>query len=271
MAKCKGTNSKGKPCQMDAESGSEYCRFHEPKKENDPTVQEATEELLDFSDTIARLDERAKRSRKRVRWVAGILFFAVYGMVSMIFWNFSNQERLTSISFRSFYDSDRSSVTETLERRVSMLTEQIIGPRRFKDGEKFTPPTGEKLENIQKQIDIALKDLGAAKKIYSNQKSISPSNDYSSAISSAVVSLGTVAFVVLLIQISVMFMRYHSRLAELYEAQADALRASGGSTIKAYTFMQHFSPNSIDLGRTPTTLYEKALDTVKEVAKGKKV
>jgi len=89
----------------------------------------------------------------------------------------------------------------------------------------------------------------------------------SAAIESAVFSLGAVAFVVLLIQIAVSFMRYHTRLAELYEAQADALRASGGVTNRAYAFIDHFSPNAIELGRAPTTLYEKALETVKEVAK----
>ena len=86
-------------------------------------------------------------------------------------------------------------------------------------------------------------------------------------LSTGIFSLGAVAFVILLIQIAVTFMRYHTRLAELYEAQADALRASDGNSDRAYKFMEQFSPNAIELGKMPTTIYEKALDTIKEVSK----
>jgi len=73
-----------------------------------------------------------------------------------------------------------------------------------------------------------------------------------------------------MIQISVMFIRYHMRLGELYDAQSDALRASGGDAALAYALLQHLSPNAIEVGRTPASLYEKAFETIQAVASTKR-
>lgn len=73
-----------------------------------------------------------------------------------------------------------------------------------------------------------------------------------------------------MIQISVMFIRYHLRLGELYDAQSDALRASGGDAALAYALLQHLSPNAIEVGRTPASLYEKAFETIQAVASTKR-
>ena len=82
-------------------------------------------------------------------------------------------------------------------------------------------------------------------------------------------SIGAVAFVLFLIQIAVQFMRYYAKLSELYSAQAEALRASDGDVEVAYNFIQHFSPTSVDIGSAPTTVYEKALDVVSNIARSK--
>ena len=80
-------------------------------------------------------------------------------------------------------------------------------------------------------------------------------------------SFGAVGFVILLIQISVQFMRYYARPAELYLAQADALRALGGDPSVAFEFIQHFSPASVELGKALASVYEKALETISSVYK----
>jgi hypothetical protein len=64
-------------------------------------------------------------------------------------------------------------------------------------------------------------------------------------------------------------MRYYARLAELYAAQANALRASNGDPEVAFVFIQHFSPVSVDIGMAPSTVYEKAFETIRAVAEKK--
>ncbi len=77
---------------------------------------------------------------------------------------------------------------------------------------------------------------------------------------------GAIGIAILLVQIFVNSMRYYARLAEFYDAQADALLASGGDPAIAGEFMEKFSPLSIDFGKTPSSIYEKALDTIGNVA-----
>jgi hypothetical protein len=55
-------------------------------------------------------------------------------------------------------------------------------------------------------------------------------------------------------------------LAEQYDGQADALLAANGDTEKAKELLPLFVPSSIDFGKVPVSLAEKALDTVKDVA-----
>ncbi|MFJ1209027.1 hypothetical protein [Burkholderia pyrrocinia] len=66
-------------------------------------------------------------------------------------------------------------------------------------------------------------------------------------------------------------MRYYAQLAELYDAQALALalEASNGKAEIAIKFAEHFSPNSVTFGKLPSTLYEKSLDTIAELARSK--
>ena len=78
---------------------------------------------------------------------------------------------------------------------------------------------------------------------------------------------GAVGILILLIQVFVSTTRYHARLADLYKAQAIALGASGGDVDTAKALLERLSPLQVDFGKTPTSLYEKALDTVSQVAK----
>ncbi|GAU04279.1 hypothetical protein BSLA_02f1776 [Burkholderia stabilis] len=100
-------------------------------------------------------------------------------------------------------------------------------------------------------------------------KPLPQSDGFSPAISTLAFSAGAVVVAILLIQILVTFMRYYAQLAELYDAQALALEASNGKAEIAIKFAEHFSPNSVTFGKLPSTLYEKSLDTIAELARSK--
>lgn len=97
--------------------------------------------------------------------------------------------------------------------------------------------------------------------------SVNTSRLVGSIIATSVLSIGVVSFIVLLIQIALSFMRCHLQLAELYEAQADALRASGGDLQAARDFMDKFSPTVIPIGKMPTSYHEKLIDAVRDLAR----
>lgn len=90
--------------------------------------------------------------------------------------------------------------------------------------------------------------------------------DVQQAITRGGAVAGAIGIAILVLQIFVNSMRYYARLAEFYDAQADALLASGNNPALASEFLEKFSPALIDFGKAPVSLYEKALDTVGKVA-----
>ncbi|MBL4907534.1 MAG: hypothetical protein JKX94_08790, partial [Sneathiella sp.] len=78
---------------------------------------------------------------------------------------------------------------------------------------------------------------------------------------------GAVGVLILLVQIFVNSTRYHARLADLYLAQANALRASNGNLAAAELLLKELTPLSVDFGKAPTSIYEKAIEAVRDVAK----
>ncbi|HBR1857318.1 hypothetical protein [Klebsiella quasipneumoniae] len=103
-----------------------------------------------------------------------------------------------------------------------------------------------------------------------NGKPINKTDDtYSNLISSIALSAGIVGFLLYILQIAVSFIRYYSRLAELYDSQKTALIASDGNVESAEILMKILSNDHIGLGKEPATLYGKALDVIGEVAKSK--
>lgn len=221
-----------------------------------------------FFQTIARLEIRARNARRRVKWVAAILFVGVSSIVLLITSSLLTRDTISVYEIKMQLSERSLSSEDPFIRRIGSLMDRLIGPeRRFQsDKVTFTPPPPEEAARLRSELDEALSHLERVKKIPTSTKD-SSSTQLAGLVASAVFSLGAVAFSVLLIQIAVMFMRYHTRLAELYDAQADALRASSGDPEKAYALLQHFSPNAIEIGKVPTTLYEKALETIREVAK----
>jgi len=98
----------------------------------------------------------------------------------------------------------------------------------------------------------------------------SESSSYVSLISSLLLTIGVVGFIILIIQTAVTFIRYYVRLAELYDAQADALEASDGEPEIAFNFIEKFSPLGIEFGKLPISVYEKSFDTIIELVKLRK-
>jgi hypothetical protein len=91
--------------------------------------------------------------------------------------------------------------------------------------------------------------------------------DYTQLLVSSIFSLGVVGFTVLLIQIMGNFIRYYARVAELYYSQADAIRISKGDVTAASEYSRILSPAGVDFGKSPVSIYEKALDAVSSFAR----
>lgn len=124
----------------------------------------------------------------------------------------------------------------------------------------------EAFENTGKLVDFYTKIMSA-----NNGRPISKTDDtYSNLISTIALSAGIVGFLLYILQIAVSFIRYYSRLAELYDSQKTALIACDGNVDSAKVLMGILSNDHIGLGKEPTTLYGKALDVIGEMAKSKK-
>jgi len=226
---------------------------------------------VDFLPTIARLEQRANKARKRSRWAIVLLMAGAYGSASVLALNvLPERHGEATDAYLTDKPINRKTPEESLAYRVDIIANQLIVPNLYsKDGTRLPVAVSRYEESgfLKTELKDALTDLETAAKIADmGQGSNSETRDLAPIISTAVFSLGVVGIMVLLIQISVMFIRYHLRLAEFYDAQADALRASGGDPELAYSLLQHFSPNAIEIGKTPTTLYEKALDAIRSVA-----
>ena len=218
-------------------------------KEN---ISEELPDNMDFAASIEALEIRAKRARRTMLMIGSVLIVAVQILVMFIFYQY--QDRETGIAFAGISFSTRS-LSETLEARGAQLAEKLVGFEQ-------DSVSDEKAEAKLKETILLLNELKSV-----NKPTPESSGGLAVSLSTIAFSFGAVGFVILLIQIAVQFMRYYARLAELYHAQADALRASGGNPVVAFKFIEHFSPSSIDIGKAPTSVYEKALETISTVAK----
>ena len=244
---------------------------------------------IDFSLTVSRLEKRAVDARKRARLAIVLLVIGVFGIISILTFTLVVRGQYSNSSYiqealLSSDESVRTRIESPFVRRVTTIMNSLIGPEnnymdriwngnRTQNSQKidFVPPTKEESANLRAELKEALSDLEKAIQIADIGKKTSVETvEIAPIVSTAVFSVGTVGILILMIQISVMFIRYHLRLGELYDAQADALRASGGDTALAYALFQHLSPNTIEVGKSPTTLYEKAFDAIQAVATSKR-
>jgi hypothetical protein len=233
---------------------------------NDSELTDEAPHKVDFKETIERLELRAKRSRKRVLVLGIMLFLSIILITGLLI---SSITFSTAFSIPSFNDNSRATIESPFVRRVKDLMVDLNGPdNNWRAKEKFSKPNEIATKKIKSELEESLVYLERVLKIADYGKTETPQESiWAPILKTAIFSLGAVAFVILFIQITVTFIRFHMRLSELYEAQADALRASDGNSDRAYKFMEQFSPNAIELGTIPSTIYEKALDTIKDVAK----
>lgn len=213
-----------------------------------------------FTTTIKNLEQRAKSSRARVRIISICLWASAASIVSFI-------------TYRQIDKIPENTITEV---SLTLGEMGIIGkqslPTRTEGHVDFLLDKleSEPIANTEARLLVRAELAEAVSYLEKIREPQQEQRDYSPIIINSVFSLGAVAFVILLIQISVMFMRYHTKLAELYDSQADALRASKGNMEHVLLLLQHLSPNNIDFGKTPSALFEKALETIQDVAKSPK-
>jgi hypothetical protein len=75
---------------------------------------------LDFSATIARLEQRAVAARKRARWAGYILILGAYGVLSVLIYNLFRGDDLR-LKFNIYTSENRQSVEAPLARRVAHI------------------------------------------------------------------------------------------------------------------------------------------------------
>ncbi|HVT36305.1 MAG TPA: hypothetical protein VHE37_12000 [Nevskiaceae bacterium] len=204
-----------------------------------------------FEEAIIDLRKRSLRARVSFLMVAGGMAMSI---VFIVTWIVANTSLLRARTSEINFNNDPSSLEHELNNAGSDLVRRLLA-------DDLSPEKRKELEReLERNVEL-LKALPTQQPIIERSKGIA---DYVPAFA---FSIGGVGFVVLLIQIAVQFLRYFARLSELYAAQATAMIASAGDVQNAILFMQNFSPASIDIGKAPSTIYEKALDTIAAVAK----
>jgi len=167
--------------------------------------------------------------------------------------------------------SNRTSVNEEIARQVDSLSKadderKITALARLTaDSEVMDKITS--TDRIKKSRADLLVQLQQSRK--ADAAARQAATDTTSTITRSVATAGAIGIAIMLIQIFVNAMRYYARLAETYSAQADALRASGGNPALAIALIDSLSPDKIDFGKTPSSLYEKAFDAIGSVAKSR--
>jgi hypothetical protein len=162
------------------------------------------------------------------------------------------------------YAHDRRPETDLRNKFAALMDEQI-GPLS-KIGVEPKLATTPQFEEINQRLDKTLEQYAKAAEIETHNemaRRLPPYTDWTAFAITTITSIGAIMFAIFFIQIALNFMRYYAQLAELYDAQADALIAAAGDQDRAAKFLEQFSP-TIEFGKTPVTLYEKALDAVKE-------
>lgn len=225
---------------------------------------------VDYTQIIGRLRQRAARARISRTTIGLVLVASIGAAVSFLVFKATDSSSTLSMKSRpiaDFFKASPSKVSTALSSRASKLVTNLNTDDAGTADKPATKRSTAEVSTTKQQLKETLDDLDRAVQIEAKQKGESTS-EWQGVLSTAVLSLGAITLLIMLIQIAVSFMRYYARLAEAYEAQADAFLAAGGDPHLAYGFLKHLHVE-IDLGAAPTTLYEKALDTIKEVASKK--
>jgi len=163
-------------------------------------------------------------------------------------------------SLESKLTFDREQETQT-QKSLSAAQQQGAIIKREYETAKATLETKTNEQTVkQGELSEAKEDLRIAQK---------RAADITSQITRGAATAGAIGILILLIQNFSLAIRYYSRLAEIYHSQANALIASGGDVDDAYEFIEKLSPLNVEWGKTPASLYEKAISSLADVAKMK--
>jgi len=240
--------------------------------------------MSDFNNAITSLRKRSIRSRRISLWItASVLFLAAYlfTVVAVRFTEFIplGMSATTNMGGGSItnpgwnYSEPQPLPPRSLLLHLNQSVERILGPLPSNSGATAQPISAPKavtqgdIDSLKQQSALLIE---AYKSIVDAQKQPHDYGpDWSTIVASLALSVGSIGLLLLVLQVIIAFIRYYARLAELYDAQADALEASDGSADDAYQFIERFSPAAVDFGRLPTPIYEKAIDALAQVAKGR--
>jgi hypothetical protein len=219
---------------------------------------------------ITNLRSRAKRAKRKLIWIVALLVFGIVGVAAVDYAEvraYSAQVELSkfaelrrSISLPT-YGFGRLPPTD-LQGKLSALLDEQIGHFNVR-GDKAQIALPPRYDELDRDIDKTIEQYAKAVDAATNKATLS--TNWESLLKALVIDIGAISFGVLFIQNALSFMRYYAQLAELYEAQADALVAAEGDQDRAAKFLEQFSP-SVQFGITPATVYEKALEVIKETA-----
>lgn len=210
------------------------------------------EESFSVKRTADRIASRARRARGGLLLIALVMFLAIF-----LFASYGMNLYFNAQKYRAGLTPMQLADTELSARIQALLQSQVMRPDTSDEAQE------QRAHASRIKIDETLAQWEHLKKI----EAISAPQDIQASpwlplVTEAAIAFGLLAFVGFSIQIGLMFMRYYARLAELYDTQVDALHLSGGDIPLAVTFMERFSPNSIDIGRSPKTVHEAVLESL---------
>ena len=232
--------------------------------------------MANFSNAILSLRSRSRRSRSISLGIVATVVLVMAYLFTVVAWRYSDFRGRNMITLRQLSEEEiRPRPPESILLHLSHALDRVLGPLPSQGG--ASSPNNPSKPISQADFDVLKQEVALLIESYKAVRESQPplastrevGTDWPSTISSFALSVGTIGLLVLVLQIIIAFIRYYARLAELYDAQTDALEASDGSADAAYQFIEKFSPAAIDFGRLPTPIYERAIDALAQVAKAK--
>ncbi|QMV54064.1 hypothetical protein [Ewingella americana] len=208
----------------------------------------------DFSEVIRVLHKNAKMSNMisiiMTYFMVVILLFSVVGIV-----HFQKQNDVSNPIFQLFErvfksDADNKVVNKenasSLDYEFDNKSDQAKGDvRKFIESINSTTI---KLQKLEEAIDHP-----------------SLANGVSNSITKVVLTLTLAFFVIYIVKISIIFIKYYSQLASHYNSLAAAFIASNGDFDKAVKLVKVLSISHITMGKAPDTVHEAALKNLAKV------
>ena len=227
-----------------------------------------------FAQAAQQLRKRAARARLTRAGFGAFIGLLVCSAASLVFLRLTAptavSKSFSELAYKMAWSGDHSPDFVFLRRTEGLLDQLYPNALQrvaaaLDTGKPPTEPatlSSDQKRETQRQVEELLSMYERASKVKALERPSKGDGDYTPIITTLAFSAGAITLVLLAISISVMFMRYYAQLAELYEAQAMALEASGGDPSLAVHLIKNFSPAGISLGKAPASLYEKSVETI---------